>query len=150
MSFNEAYKEYLLQKQALINGLITKDDLTTIIENRCVVSSKQGLWKIDLVSGDWLWFDDISHEWIQKKAPMEQEEEDLIVTIPPVVKPTPYVGDKDTTKKECIHCQSLMEEEANFCSVCGKAQIVTKHFCTKCGTEVEKDAVYCIKCGNKH
>lgn len=47
--------------------------------------------------------------------------------------------------KKCIFCGALLEEDAIFCSYCGKK--IDSYTCPYCGTEVEDDSVFCSKCG---
>ena len=47
--------------------------------------------------------------------------------------------------KKCIICGALLEEDAVFCSYCGKK--IELHTCPNCGAEIEDDSVFCSKCG---
>ena len=54
----------------------------------------------------------------------------------------------------CVHCGNKLDDDAAFCSNCGKnaTEKATKEeikFCKKCGAELEADSVFCANCGSK-
>lgn len=54
----------------------------------------------------------------------------------------------------CVHCGNKLDDDAAFCSNCGKnaTEKATREeikFCKKCGAELEADSVFCANCGNK-
>ena len=54
----------------------------------------------------------------------------------------------------CVHCGKKLDDDARFCSSCGKnaTEKATREeikFCKNCGTELEMDSVFCSNCGTK-
>lgn len=47
--------------------------------------------------------------------------------------------------KKCVFCGATLEEDALFCSYCGRK--IEKQTCPHCGAELEDDSVFCSECG---
>lgn len=60
----------------------------------------------------------------------------------------------------CHHCESVIDDDSVFCSVCGvpqdrnnqceavsSAELVTNRLCPSCNAKVDSDSVFCSKCG---
>lgn len=49
---------------------------------------------------------------------------------------------------KCNHCGTVLPDDSNFCSACGKPpQMVTEIVCKVCGTKAAKEQRFCAKCG---
>lgn len=49
----------------------------------------------------------------------------------------------------CIFCGAPLDDDALFCTNCGKKVETQGKKCPKCGTDVLGDSVFCAKCGTK-
>ena len=55
--------------------------------------------------------------------------------------------------KKCIYCGSELNEEAIFCSKCGKSQTVNDSVelkCSQCGSSINKTDEFCSSCGTRN
>ena len=53
--------------------------------------------------------------------------------------------------KNCVKCNAVLENDAEFCGECGERQPVVKTMptCPNCGTSIEEGAEFCPECGQK-
>lgn len=49
--------------------------------------------------------------------------------------------------KKCIFCGAPLDNDALFCTNCGKKVELQRKKCPQCGAEVENDSAFCTKCG---
>ena len=49
--------------------------------------------------------------------------------------------------KKCNFCGSLLENDAVFCSSCGRKCEIQEKTCPRCGADLEDGSVFCSKCG---
>ena len=49
--------------------------------------------------------------------------------------------------KHCIHCGTVLEDEALFCSECGAKQEPAERKCSQCGAVLKEGARFCMHCG---
>lgn len=50
--------------------------------------------------------------------------------------------------RKCTHCNSDVEEDALFCTSCGK-ELPKQKKCIKCGKAIDEDSEWCTHCGTK-
>ena len=49
--------------------------------------------------------------------------------------------------ENCIFCGAPLDDDALFCTNCGKKVELQEKKCPQCGAEVENDSAFCTKCG---
>lgn len=51
--------------------------------------------------------------------------------------------------KSCVYCGAPLDDDALFCSNCGKKIEPLGKICPRCGAEVMADSAFCYKCGSR-
>lgn len=50
--------------------------------------------------------------------------------------------------KTCNHCGASIDDDAQFCTTCGKKVEMERH-CIHCGAVIDADSVFCTSCGRR-
>ncbi len=161
MNFKEVEKEYRFLKVAVSNGLEEHDTLVQRVENDFIVKDSRGdSWKIDIETGNWLWYDSLNNEWIKRKRPGTKKENEYNIKIqtPPLpqipkqvkeqIKKADSEGYDEYFGKKTEEKSKEEYKDRKVKTGQKRGEEIVK-ICPDCGMKSKKNPKYCPMCGNE-